>query len=164
MLFGASLGATVAAATAAALEPGDVSAVVLESPYADFGTAASAHMDRVGVPGGLIRSAALWLAQALSGANYAGVRTVPLIEALPCPVMVISPPNDVYLRPGDADAIRAAVQARAARGGPDAYWQFQDAGHLMAVVRDPAEYRRRIEAFLAAVGGFTTETQRAQSR
>jgi pimeloyl-ACP methyl ester carboxylesterase len=150
VLFGASMGATVAAATAAALEPGDVSAVVLESPFADFRTAASAHMDRVGVPGGPIRCAALRLAQALSGADYGALRMADLIAALPCPVMVISPAEDVYLRPGDADVIRSAVEAR---GEPNAYWRTEAAGHLMAVVHDPAEYRRRLAAFLGEAEG-----------
>ena len=49
VLFGISLGAAVAAAVAC--ERTDISAVIMESPYADFRQAAMAHMDRLGLPG-----------------------------------------------------------------------------------------------------------------
>jgi len=151
VLFGASMGAVVAAATAAELGPGEVSAVVLESPFADMSRAISAHMDRLGMPGGLMRNAALWLAQALSGSRFAEVRTVDLLGRLSCPVMVISPPRDVYLLPGDAESIRTVVAARTAAGGADCYWLTDNAEHLTAIVCDPLEYRRRVQAFLASV-------------
>ncbi len=151
VLFGASMGAVVAAATAAAMSPNEVSAVVLESPMADMRHAIGAHSDRLGLPGGLIRSAALWLGQVMSGARFADIRTADLLKRLSCPVMVISPPSDVYLLPGDAEAIRLAVAARTAAGGADCYWATDNAEHLTAIVRHPAEYRRRVAEFLAGV-------------
>jgi pimeloyl-ACP methyl ester carboxylesterase len=150
VLFGASMGAVVAAATAAAMGPGEVSAVVLESPIADMRNAISAHMDRLGMPRGLMRFAALGLAQALSGARFEDIRTAHLLAALPCPAMVISPPRDVYLLPGDAQAIRSALARRTAAGGADCYWPTDNAEHLTAIVRQPAEYHRRVAEFLEA--------------
>jgi len=151
VLFGASMGAVVAAATAAVVGPNEVSAVVLESPMADMRHAICAHTDRLGLPGGLIRSAALWLGQVMSGVRFAEVRTVDLLDRLSCPVMVISPPRDVYLLPGDAEAIRSAVAGRTAAGGADCYWPTDNAEHLTAIVCHPDEYRSRVAAFLAGI-------------
>jgi pimeloyl-ACP methyl ester carboxylesterase len=169
VLFGASMGAVVAAATAVEMGPNEVSAVVLESPMADMRNAISAHIDRLGLPGGLIRSAALWLGQLMSGVRFADIRTVDLLARLSCPVMVISPPRDVYLLPGDAEAIRTAVAARTAAGGADCYWLTDNAEHLTAIVCDPAEYRRRVAVFLAKVihehtqPGTVANTEKANS-
>jgi len=158
VLFGASMGAVVAVATAAEMGPNEVSAVVLESPMADMRHAISAHTDRLGLPGGLIRSAALWLGQAMSGVRFADIRIVDLLARVSCPVMVISPPRDVYLLPGDAEAIRSTVAARSAAGGADCYWPTDNAEHLTAIVCHPAEYRSRVAAFLAGVEGAQPES------
>ena len=53
LLFGISLGAATAAATAVLRD--DLWAVILEGPFADFHTAAALHADRLGTPGPFFR-------------------------------------------------------------------------------------------------------------
>ena len=80
------------------------------------------------------------------------MRAVDLIAGLNCPVMVICPERDAYLLSGDAESIRAAVAARAAAGAADVFWQTKNAEHLTAIVCQPDEYRRRVDAFLVDAG------------
>src|SRR5678815_2273090 len=116
VLFGVSLGAAVAAGVAAlADEPRDdrgdprgidprdrpdtaplVSALVMESPFADFSAAAAAHMDALGLPGGPFPRGALWLAERWSGARFNEVRPVDLVGKARCPVLIIAPTNDPF--------------------------------------------------------------------
>src|SRR5206468_2587681 len=63
LLFGVSLGASVAAATAALRD--DLGGIVLDSPYAHFVNTAMAHMERLGAPGRPFQRAALSVAQRL---------------------------------------------------------------------------------------------------
>src|SRR5437867_2142186 len=146
VLFGISLGGSVAAAVAAG-QTADVAAVVLESPVGDLRTAAMAHMDALGLPGRPFQRAALWLAERMSGARFADVRTIDLIGKVPCPVMVIAPASDLFRTEAEAAAIDAAVKGRPPVAGPGQVWRL-DADHLMAVSADPAEYRYRLAKFL----------------
>jgi pimeloyl-ACP methyl ester carboxylesterase len=180
ILFGVSLGAAVAAAVAAlpgeALDgrargengadspdvataqsghsPPLVSAVVMESPFADFCAAAAAHMDALGLPGGPFPRAALWLAERMSGARFDDVRPVDLIRTAWCPVLLIAPAADVFRTAAETAAMEAALAARPAGSGVGRVWRVEGADHLMAAHADPAEYRRVLESFLAeALGG-----------
>jgi pimeloyl-ACP methyl ester carboxylesterase len=150
-LFGVSLGAAVAAATGVArADVGDVAAVVLESPYADFRDPAAAQMQRLGVPRGAILRAALGLAGWMTGTDFAALRVDRLIERLPCPVMVIAPAEDPYVSSDDTAALERAVASRAPEAGPGVFWRVPGAGHGMALVDQPEEYRTRLGAFLDA--------------
>jgi uncharacterized protein len=150
-LFGVSLGAAVAAATAVArADLGDVAAVVLESPYVDFRDPAAAQMQRLGVPRGGVLRAALRLTGWIAGTDFAELRTDRLIERLPFPVMVIAPDEDPYVMLEDVDALQRAVAARLPEAGPGVFWRVRGAGHAMAIVAEPDEYRARLGAFLDA--------------
>ena len=157
VLFGVSLGAAVAAAVAARDDAG-VSAVVLESPFADFRTAASAHMDALGLPGGPFPRAALWLAQRMSGARLDEVRTVDLLRKIRSPLLVIAPAPDAFCTPTEAAALETAVGDRPPLSGPGSVWRVEGVAHLMAAHADPAEYRRRLSAFLAEALAGSQET------
>lgn len=150
-LFGVSLGAAVAAATAVArADLGDVAAVVLESPYLDFRDPATAQMERLGGPRGAVLRAALGLAGWIAGTDFAALRTDRLIERLPCPVMVIAAEEDPYVMLEDVDVLERAVAARSPEAGPGVFWRVAGAGHAMAIVADPEEYRAQLGAFLDA--------------
>jgi pimeloyl-ACP methyl ester carboxylesterase len=174
VLFGISLGAGVAAAVAAlADEPRDdrgdirgvdprdrpdtapvVSALVMESPFADFAAAAAAHMDALGLPGGPFPPAALWLAERWSGARFDQVRPVDLVAKARCPVLIIAPTNDPFRSDADTAAMEVALAARPAGAGIGQVWRVEGADHLTAAHADPAEYRRVLESFLdQALGG-----------
>ncbi len=143
VLFGISLGAAVAAAVAVLRE--DLAAVVLESPFADFASAAMLHMDWLGAPGKIFQRAALHWAQRLSGADFGAVRPVDGIAAAHCPVMVISPAEDSFLA---TDASRAAMSSALRPERGDILWRPDESGHLGAMPTNPQEYQRRLAEFL----------------
>lgn len=146
VLFGISLGAAVAAA--AALETSDISAVVMESPYADFRRAATAHMDRLGAPGRPLQRAAIRLAEWLTRSDYDAVGPADLVARVPCPVLIIESGNDPYLAPDDRAAFERAVASRGREQGLGAIWTVKNVEHLMAVSADPQAYQERLRRFL----------------
>jgi hypothetical protein len=147
VLFGASLGAAVAAATA--IETTDIAAVVMDSPYADFRRAAMAHMDRIGAPGRFLQRQAIRLAEWLTRADYDSVRPADLIPQLQCPVLLIEAGNDSFLGPQDRDALQKGIAAHRPEAGPAQIWTVEGVEHLMAASADPQAYRRIIGQFLA---------------
>jgi hypothetical protein len=149
VLFGVSLGASVAAAVAALGDgAGDVSAVVMESPFADFAAAATAQMEAFGLPGRTFQRAALWLAERLSGARFADVRTVDRVRSIPCPVLIIAPADDFFRSDAETAAMEDALRHRPPGAGPGRLWRVEGANHLMTAHADPAVYRRTLAAFL----------------
>ena len=148
-LFGVSLGAAVAAATAALeSDGGDICALVQESPIGDFRTAAMTHMDALGLPGRPFQRAALWLAQRMVGARFSDVGTPALLRKVRCAVMVIAPASDPFLTTGEAKEIESALRGRPVGSGPGVIWRPEETRHLMSAHADPAEYRRRLNSFL----------------
>ncbi|HEY2588285.1 MAG TPA: alpha/beta hydrolase [Tepidisphaeraceae bacterium] len=146
VLVGISLGAAVAAA--AAMETSDVSAVVMESPYADFSRAAMAHMDRQGAPGRPLQRAAIRLAEWLTRADYDAVRPSELVARVPCPVLIIESGNDPFLASDDRAAFQEAVAKRSPEQGPSEIWIVAGVEHLMAISADPQAYCDRLRRFL----------------
>jgi hypothetical protein len=110
---------------------------VLDSPVPDFATAAMTQMERLGAPGGPLRRYAVRVAERLTGARFAEVRTLDLLPKLTCPALVIAPADDVLLAGTAGDALREAVAASPAGGGRGAYWDVPGAGHLLALPTDP---------------------------
>jgi pimeloyl-ACP methyl ester carboxylesterase len=155
VLFGASLGAAVATAVAALRD--DVAAVVLESPYTDFCSAAMTHMDLLGLPGHLLQRAALRLAEWLAYAKFDDVNTIDLLRTVRCPVLVIAPAGDVFLPNTAMTAFEAALAGR--RGS--AVWRVQGAAHMLAVQADADAYARRLQDFLAEALGASPNAQPA---
>jgi pimeloyl-ACP methyl ester carboxylesterase len=138
-LFGASFGAAVAVATAVMRD--DVDALVLDSPVPDFSRGAMLHMSRMGAPCGMLRRLAVRVAERISGAKFDEVRMLDVLPRLRCPVMVIAPQLDPLLVDGYGTSLQKAV-------GDGVFWSVEDCGHLMPLGSDPAEYQRRIAAFL----------------
>jgi hypothetical protein len=145
VLFGASLGASVAAAVAVLRD--DLAAVVLESPFADFRAASMTHMDLLGLPGAPMQRAALRLAEWLGEARFDDVRPVDLVRSVRCPVLLIAPADDVFVR--GTEVKEAALEARPADSGPGHFWHVEGAGHLLGVHADPDAYGDRLDQFLA---------------
>jgi hypothetical protein len=146
VLFGASLGAAVAAATGAMRE--DLMGVILESPFADYSHAIVHQADRIGLPGAIFQWGALRVAQWIAGCDFSEVRPVETIGRIGSPVMVISTWDDPFVPPEDLAALRGAVEGRDPGHGPSVFWEIADAHHLLGILRDPEEYCRRIEEFL----------------
>ena len=155
VLFGASLGAAVAAAVASGRT--DLAAVVLESPFASYRRAVRAHARLVGLPGGLILSGAVALAEAACGFRFDAARPVDRIPRVTCPVLVVLGDGDLLLDATDVAMLRDAVarQGVARQGRPgSAVWDVAGAGHLLALHVDPAGYRQRLADIMRA-GGVT---------
>jgi len=149
LLFGISLGAATAAA--AAILRNDLRAVILEGPFADFHTAATLHADRLGTPGPFFQDIAYRLAKWLSNADFDAVRPVDTIPKIPCPLMVIQSGDDPFLTDANHAAIRQAVESRDPNRGPSVCWELPGVHHVVGMLLNPVEYRRRIEDFLAGV-------------
>lgn len=146
-LFGASYGAAVAAAAAALRGPGDLAGVVLESPFADFRSAVRTHMDLLGFGGPVLQRLAIGLAERLGGADYDAVRPVDVLRDIPCPVMLITPDDDVFVSPHEAEAMESALRARGV--AQDVYWRAERTGHLTALHADSERYVERLTRFTA---------------
>lgn len=152
ILFGVSLGAAVAAATA--VDRDDIDAVVLESPYADYRSAVAAHAEILGQPAGLLQRIGVHLAERMSDADFDAVRPVELIPRIGCPLMIVQAGDDPFVPPGDAARVERAAAARA----PElqtVYWHVPDAPHVQALAKEPAGYGRKVEEFLETVAGAT---------
>lgn len=144
VLFGASLGGAVALATA--LEREDIAAVVLDSPFADFPTAARSHFQMLGLPGGAVQELALRLARWQLGFAFEEFAPLHTLPRLSCPVLAVLPENDPIMTPDQ----RAEMQRiLAALPAPSAAWVVSEATHLRALEADPEAYRRRLGEFLA---------------
>jgi alpha-beta hydrolase superfamily lysophospholipase len=146
VLFGVSMGAAVAAATAAMRT--DLAAVVLESPFADFRHAAEAQMERLGAPGRPFGQLAFKLAQHITGCDFAAVRPVEMIRGIKCPLMVVAPDGDPMMTAEDQRAIEQAFRSRD-HSEADVLWPVQT-GHLLALHAEPENYERRLRTFLHA--------------
>ncbi len=147
VLFGVSLGAAVAAATAVMRD--DIAAVIMECPYPDYELAASAHAEVLGAPGEFLQRRAFALAQRIAKADFSAVRPVDLIPKIPCPVMVIRSESDVFIDEEHAGMVEEAARRRVGR---TLYWNAENAHHVAAICEDPEEYERRIGEFLGEVG------------
>jgi len=145
-IFGVSLGAAVAVATAALRD--DIAALILESPFGDYRRAVAAHGRMRGLPGGRLRDAAVRLAEWISAADFRAVRPELLIAQVKCPVMLIHAGADPFVPKDDIAALDVAL---ASRGNPlDVLWNIPAAGHVLGLAVGPEDYRDRISTFLKA--------------
>jgi pimeloyl-ACP methyl ester carboxylesterase len=161
VVFGLSMGAAVAAATAA--EVPEIDALVMDSPYADFRHAAMAHMNRLGLPGKWLQRPAIRLAAWLTRTDYDKVKPTKLLKTIRCPVFLIKSGNDSFL--SDADRL-ALARARDFSGSPnhDDAWTVPDVEHLMCLPAEPDAYRARLESFLARALDGTNSASSSISR
>jgi pimeloyl-ACP methyl ester carboxylesterase len=155
VLFGVSMGAAVAAATAAMRT--DLAAVVLESPFADFRHAASVQMERLGAPGRPFQILALALAQKIGACNFMAVRPVETIREISCPVMIIAPDDDKMTTNREREGMKEALRTRQ-RQTEDAFWSVSS-GHLLALYAAPDDYPRRLDQFLCSKLGIAPRAE-----
>jgi pimeloyl-ACP methyl ester carboxylesterase len=146
IFFGASLGAAVTIALAA--QRSDMDAVILESPFADFRHAASAHFHLLGIEPPLLHRLAIALAQKMSHADFASIRPLDLIAKSHPPILIIQGADDALTSLQDQRELEAAISHRT---DGSQYWRLENVPHLMPLVSDPDAYRERIAAFLAAI-------------
>ncbi len=146
-LMGLSIGSSVVAATASMRD--DLAGVILDSPPAGHREGFMLYSDQKGSPGALLQRMALRAAEWISGADFGAVRLAEQLEGIPCPLLLIVGGDDPLAdrsRMGDVERI---LTRRLQEGQADQFWAAPDAGHLMAIVADPAAYRQRLSAFLS---------------
>jgi pimeloyl-ACP methyl ester carboxylesterase len=120
-------------------------AVVLESMYPTIGEAVANRLQtRLGAPG-------RWLAPLLvvqlplrAGVSAGQLRPVDAAATLHSPVFVISGAADLHTPAAETERIYAALP------GPKQLWLLDGAAHVDLHAFAPAEYERRVAAFLAA--------------
>ena len=147
-IFGISLGAAVAVATAATRD--DIAALILESPYGDYRMAIAAHAQMQGFRGEFPRNVGVRLAEWISGADFNAVRPRELIGKVKCPVMIIHAGDDRFILDADAAALDEALKARG--NERDTIWKIPDAGHVLGMAATgPEEYRQHLATFFDAL-------------
>lgn len=161
MLFGVSLGAATALATATLRD--DIEAIVLESPVMDFRVAAIAHGDLMGWPGGAVGRLVVRVAEWMSNANFDEVRPLTLLRRAGCPVMIIQGELDLLISPRERTEIETILRERATDSA-DVYWCMAGIGHVAGASQDPESYKQRIAEFLSGVAGSSEDPDRLKSR
>ena len=160
VLFGASLGAAVAAATAALRD--DLAAVVLESPFADYRTAVRTHMDLLGVPGGFLQTISIRLAEWLASARFDEVKPPDALRTASCAALVIAPIGDPFLGTEGDRAFEQALASRPAGAAPSEVWRPEGTAHLLGAHADTTGYTAKLAEFLARALGESPNEAAAQ--
>ncbi len=144
-LFGVSLGAAVALATSVMRD--DVSAVVLECPFADYRHAVSNHSKIMGMPLHTLQPLAIRTAEWISHADFNQVRPIDLIAKCPAPLLIFQACNDPFVGE-DVKLIEDAMTKREQSGLPSKFIAIPEAGHVMGICCDPDSYREQLRTFL----------------
>ena len=142
ILFGISMGAAVAAATANLRS--DLAGIILDSPYAHFRDAARAHADLTGLPGDSFPRLGWKLAQWRTGAHFEEVDPACTICTARCPVLIVAATRDVLVSPEAQSCLQSSI---AGRGDCSRIWAT-DAPHVLGYSADPSEYANQIKRFL----------------
>jgi pimeloyl-ACP methyl ester carboxylesterase len=156
ILFGASLGAAVALATAELIErdgapdDGRLVGLVLDSPFRDYARAAEAQVELLGAPTTFAMPLAVRIAHLISGARFDELDAARMIRDLRVPIFMIESGQDVLVGEHDLRALAEAMQSRSHRSPRDMTWRVEGAPHLLALSREPEEYRRRLAQFVDA--------------
>lgn len=143
VLFGISLGAAVALGVAELRR--DISALVLECPFASFHAAAARHAEFFHTPLPSLLPVVLRIARWLSGADLTSVRPAEMISKVACPVMIIQSGRDFFVPDEQARQIESAISQRT---DGSVFWRVEDAEHLLALHVAADEYHRRLKQFL----------------
>lgn len=137
ILMGLSLGAAVAAATAQVCE--QVDGLVMDCPYVDFATGATALARATDVPlPALMPLAAKW-AQWWLGADFEEVSPVNVLAKLKLPMLLIQSENDVLV-----SAAMHEQLGTAAMGAGASVWQVPECAHLEALFTHEKDYLARL--------------------
>ena len=143
VLFGISLGAAVAAATAAMRD--DIAAVVLECPFTDFRDAAMTHARVLGMPGLFFQKRALRLAERKSGADFSAVRPLDMISQMRCPLMIINSGADTLVDAEHAAQLKKGSRSASGRSRPHRLLVgIEGAEHVQSICLDPELYARQV--------------------
>lgn len=148
ILFGASMGATIALAAAAQRD--DLAGVILDSPVADFYHGAATQLSLMGLAGKSILAPGLALVELWLGERFSSIAPARLIPALKCPVLAICPSDDPFLPPQNARELAAVIARKAAGDGISHLAHFDAATHLLSMQQNPVRYKECLNQFCDA--------------
>jgi len=152
VLHGFSTGANAAVMGAAALPPGDVGALVLDSPIADMGDYALRKVrERVpGLPDFPFRYMLPAMVGLYTNGDLASADISSCLEGVvPRPVLLIHGDDDGVVSTAAADAVYDAYMELAV--GKISMWNVDGAGHEGAFLHDEEGYVARLGSFLERV-------------
>jgi pimeloyl-ACP methyl ester carboxylesterase len=137
-VLGVSLGS--ASATYAAAEEPAISALVIDSGFADFGTLAGTILQRSSNSATILLPALGWINTALAGVNgLASQPAVQMSRILPRPVLIIHGADDRLIPPAQAEQLAEAAHTRV--------WFVAGANHARTYRTSPIEYTQRVADF-----------------
>jgi pimeloyl-ACP methyl ester carboxylesterase len=137
-VLGVSLGS--ASATYAAAEEPAISALVIDSGFADFSTLVGSITDRWPASATVLLPAATLINRVLAGVNSLASQPVAQIPAiLPRPIMIIHGADDRLIPPAQAEQLAEAAHT--------SVWLVAGANHARTYHTAPSEYTRRVADF-----------------
>jgi uncharacterized protein len=145
VLFGMSLGAATALATAALRQ--DISAIILDSPIIKIAHSVREHCKQLGLPYQL-SGAVVRMAKWMAGADFAELDAVKWVHSIPCPILTIHGTMDPFFTTEDLRQWRAVLQHRA-KSLNDQYWAIEECGHLLGYSNNPNLYSYKVRQFLS---------------
>jgi alpha-beta hydrolase superfamily lysophospholipase len=148
VIFGVSLGATVAAAVGCMQK--NLTAVILESPYDDYKNAIVTHGRRLAMPLEWGYPIAYRWAKRLGRADFDQVRPIDLIPNIDCPVLVIHSGSDTFVSPDQQARIDQALSRRSGSLVSRSV-VIPDAQHTRGLLQDPLAYRNLLKQFLTDI-------------
>lgn len=152
-VLGISMGAV--AAMLAAAETTDISALIVDSAFADLGAYFRQHLNLwTGLPDFPFNRLLLALGPRLSGFDLLAVSPISIVPQLTQPILIIHSRNDKVVPAAEALRLYAALAS------PEKdLWLVKQAKHGFSFAVEPEEYKERVLSFLAKVSRKTGENQ-----
>jgi uncharacterized protein len=145
-VFGTSLGAAMTIGAAAADTDRNIRGIVADSSYANLTTVASRYVSAFGIiPAPIVwpaKTVAFATAQTVHDIDFRTRNPADWAERVSCPVLLIHGKSDRSVPPEQSGIIFSRLRSE------KELWLVDKAGHTKSFKRDPAEYTRRILAFL----------------
>lgn len=143
-LFGISMGASTAMATA--LADSRVAAVIADSPYADFPSACRLHARLFGLPGQLFQRPATWIIERYYGIKFAELAPTHIVPKLPCPLLLLQAEHDQLISPGEMEEMRESIRDK--QDGKSRELTIAGASHILSLAKAPQQYEEALSQFL----------------
>ncbi|CAN5880655.1 hypothetical protein BH23PLA1_BH23PLA1_00310 [soil metagenome] len=142
IVWGRSMGSAIALRAAA--EDARITALILESPYADLSRTLARWLSHNRLPGpGLLTLGILRRAAILAGVSLSRPRPIDLAPKVRCPILILQGSLDPTVPPGEVRGLASAFPI------PPEVIEVADAGHSNVFPQGGAELLVRIESFLA---------------
>lgn len=148
VIFGVSLGATVAAAVGCLQE--NLTGVVMESPYDDYKNAITTHGRRLAMPLEWGYPIAYRWAQRLSRADFDQVKPIDLIPKVRCALLVIHSGADTFVSPDQQARIDQSLSKRPASLISRSII-IPEVQHTRGLLKDPLAYRDLLKQFMTDI-------------